>query len=86
MFAESQDHQLLEEAIAHHELLGGTGDVPVVVQDTHACETSDLHLEGHVLAQVNVDLGFASGVGTNVCCSEEGSGESLVPNLVNHYF
>ena len=85
VLTESQDHQLLEEAVTHHELFGGTRDVPVVVEDTHTCETCDLHLQSHVLAQVNIDLGLARGVGTNICCSHEGGSETLVPNLVNHY-
>ena len=49
MFTERQDHELLKEAISEHELLRGARDVAIVVQDAHACETSDLHLKGHVL-------------------------------------
>lgn len=44
MITDRQNHDLLEEAITHHELLGSTRNVTVVVEDTHACETSDLHL------------------------------------------
>ena len=85
MFAEGQDHKLLKETISHHELLGGTRDVTVVVKDAHTGESGDLHLEGHVGGQVNLDLGFASGVRTNVSSAREGSSEGLVPNLINHF-
>ena len=84
MLTESQDHQLLKEAISHHELLGGTRDVSVVVQDAHACESGDLHLEGDVLAQVWVSHGLLCGVDAMVSSAHERSSEALVPNLVNH--
>ena len=65
VFAESEDHDLLEEAISHHELLGGTRDVTVVVEDAHTGESGDLHLKGHVSSQVDLDLCLASGVSTH---------------------
>ena len=85
VLAERQDHQLLEEAIAHHELLGRTRNVSVVVEDAHAGEASDLYLEGDVGREVNVDLSLACGVGTNILSATEDSTEALVPDLINHF-
>ena len=84
MLTDRQDHKLLKEAISEHELLGGTRDVTVVVKDSHTCETSDLNLECHMGAEVDIDLSLAGGVGTAVCSSCEGSSENLVSNLINH--
>eukprot|EP00353_Schmidingerella_taraikaensis_P013931 CAMPEP_0185572314 /NCGR_PEP_ID=MMETSP0434-20130131/4270_1 /TAXON_ID=626734 ORGANISM="Favella taraikaensis, Strain Fe Narragansett Bay" /NCGR_SAMPLE_ID=MMETSP0434 /ASSEMBLY_ACC=CAM_ASM_000379 /LENGTH=221 /DNA_ID=CAMNT_0028188149 /DNA_START=247 /DNA_END=913 /DNA_ORIENTATION=- len=75
VLADGQDHQLLEEAIAHHELLGGAGDVSVVVEDAHAGEASDLHLEGNVGGQIRVNHSLASGVRTHVASAGEDSAE-----------
>ena len=44
VFAERQDHKLLEKTITEHELFGCAGDIAVVMQDAHACESCDLHL------------------------------------------
>ena len=84
VFTERQDHKLLEEAITEHELLGGTGDVTVVVEDAHTCETGNLDLEGDVGAEIDVDLGLLGRVGTDVVGSVEHSVEALVSNLINH--
>lgn len=84
MLAKGQDHELLEEAITHHELLRGTGDVSIVVQNAHASESGDLDLEGDVGGEVDLNLGLAGGVGTDVVSSRESGSESLVPNLINH--
>ena len=85
MLAERQDHELLEEAISHHELLGGTADVAVVVKDAHACETTDLNLKGHVLAQIGVGLSLLGGEGTSVVRAHlPDRGEALVSNLIDH--
>ena len=48
VLTERQDHKLLEEAVAHHELLGGARNVAVIVEDAHASEASDLDLQGDV--------------------------------------
>lgn len=84
MLTDRQDHKLLEETISKHELLGSTRDVTVVVKDSHTCVTGDLNLECHMGAKVDIDLSLASGVGTAVCSSLEGSSENLVSNLINH--
>ena len=48
MLAERQDHKLFKETIAEHELFSCAGDIAIVMQDAHACESRDLHLEGHM--------------------------------------
>ena len=85
MLADRQDHKLLEETIAHHELLGGAGDVAVVVQEAHASEASDLDLESHMRGQIDSDLSLARRVSTHVTSTAESSAEALVPDLVNHF-
>ena len=85
VFSERQDHELLEEAISEHKLLRGTRDVAIVVQDAHTCETSNLHLKSHVLAQIDVDLGLFRRVGSHVVCTHLPDGpEALVSNLIDH--
>ena len=78
-----QDHQLLQDLVAHHELLGRTRDVSVVVKDSQAGETGDQHLNCDVSGQVSEDLSLLSGVHTGVKgrCSVV---ETLVPDLENH--
>ena len=44
MLSQLKRHQLLEEAIAHHELLSCTADVAVIVHDAHASEARDVNL------------------------------------------
>ena len=84
VITDGKDHQLFQEAVAHHELLGCARNVPVVVQDAHARETSHLHLQGDVSAQVDVDLYFANRVGSHVVRATKHCLESLVSNLVDH--
>ena len=55
LVSEGQDHKLLHKFVAHHELFGGARNVPVVVHDSHSCETSNLHLESEVVLHVNVN-------------------------------
>ena len=47
-----KNHKLFHESVAHHELLSSTRDVTVVMLDSHAGVTSDLHSEGDVLIKV----------------------------------
>jgi RNase P/RNase MRP subunit p29 len=42
---EGEDHAVLEESVAPHELLGGAVDVAVVVRQAHAGEAGDVSLE-----------------------------------------
>ena len=85
MLTESQDHKLFEEAVTHHKLLGGTRDVPIVVEDAHTSESSDLHLKSDVGAEVAVHHGLLGRVDTTVVGHAPGCSKALVPNLVNHY-
>ena len=78
-----QDHKLLEDLVAHQELFGRTRDVTVVVQDSHASETGDLHLDSDVAGQVSLDLGLFRGVHTGVKGSSRVV-ETLVPDLEYH--
>ena len=86
VLAERQDHKLLEEAVAHHELLGGARDVAVIVEDAHASEASDLDLEGDVGRQINSNLGLTGRVGPHVRGAGESSSEALVTDFVNHFY
>ena len=56
MFTDSHNHDFLEETISHHELLSRTGDVSVVVQDSHRREASDMRLQNDVRGQININL------------------------------
>jgi hypothetical protein len=80
---DGQDHQLLENLVTHHELLGSTRNISVVVENSHTSETSDLDLNCDVTGQIGVDLGLLGGVHTGVECSS-GVIETLVPNLEYH--
>ena len=83
MLLDSEDHDHLEEAVAHEELFRGSGDVSVVVEDSHACESGNVHLHGDVACQVGVDLSLLGEVHSGV---QSGSRviEALVPQLVDH--
>ena len=67
-------------------MLRGTRNVPVVVQDAHAGEASDLDLKGDVRAQIHVDLRLLGWEGASVVrTSLPDRCEALVSNLINHY-
>lgn len=78
-----QYHQLLQDLIAHEELLGRSRNVSVVVQDAETCETGNLDLHGDVTGQVRVDLSLLGWVDTRVQgrCRVI---ETLVPDLEYH--
>jgi len=76
---------LLEEAVAHHELLGSATDVAVVVQNAHASEPGNVDLESNVLGHVNVNVGFLRGVGTRGLGSAEVI-EAFVSDFINHFY
>ena len=86
VLTERQDHKLLEEAVAHHELLGGARNVAVVVEDAHASEASDLDLQGDVIREVNSNLGLTGRIGPHICSAAESSLEALVTDFVNHFY
>ncbi len=46
---EVKNHKLFHEPVTHHELLGSTRDVTVVVLDSHTGVSSDLDSESDVL-------------------------------------
>ena len=54
--AERQNHELFKEAITHHELFSGTGNVAVVVKNTHAGVSGNVHLESDVCAHVEISV------------------------------
>jgi len=62
---------LLEEAIAHHELLCSATDVAVVVQNAHASEPGNVDLQSNVLGHVHINVGFLCWVGTHCLGSAE---------------
>ena len=47
-----KNHKLFHESVSHHELLGSSGDVTVVVLDSHTSVTSDLDSKSDVLIKV----------------------------------
>jgi hypothetical protein len=49
---EVKNHKLFHESVAHHELLGSTRDITVVVLDSHAGVSSDLDSKSDVLIKV----------------------------------
>ena len=79
------DHDHLEESVSHHELLAGTGNVAIVVQDTHASESGDVHLKGDVGLDVEGNLGLLGWVCTNGLSSAKDV-ERAVPDFINHYY
>lgn len=85
MLTDGQDHKLFEEFVTHHKLLGGTRDVPIVVEDAHTGESSDLNLKGDVGAEIAVDHRLLGRVDTSVVGHAPDRTESLIPNLVNHF-
>ena len=78
-----QDHQLLEDLVAHHELLASARDVSVVVQNSHAGVTCYLDLNSDVASQIGVNLCFLGGMYSGVE-SSYGIVKALVPDLINH--
>jgi len=80
-----EDHKLLEEAISHHELLAGTANVTVVVEETHAGETGDVNLKGYVSLNVEGNLSLLGGVSTHGLAWVKDV-EGLVPDFINHYY
>ena len=79
-----QDADLLQHLITHHELLGGSGDVPIAVLNSHSGESSLLDLESDTPGKVHGNLGLLSGVDSGVSGSSEDV-KSLVSNLIHHF-
>ena len=85
MFTEVENHDGLEEAITHHELLCGTRDVAVVVENAHSSETSDVNLESDVIAETDVDAGLVGGESTHSQIRGEVV-ECLVSDFINNFY
>ena len=75
---------MFKEAIAHHELLGGTTDVAVVVHNAHASEPSDVHLQSNVLGHININVSLLCWVSTHCLGSAEVI-KTLVSDFINHF-
>ena len=84
LVSEGQDHKLLHKFVTHHELFGGARNIPVVVHDSHSCETSDLHLESEVVLHVDVDGRLFGAERAGWVRSLKVLRETLVSNLVDH--
>ena len=84
LVAERQNHQLLEETVSVEELLGGSGDVSVVVENSHSVVTGDLGLDGDVVAEIEVHLSGCHLENTSSGTGGESLGEALVSNLIDH--
>ena len=84
MVFDGEDDDLLQKLVAHQELLAGSRDISVTVLDSHAGETSLLHLEGDKSRQIHGDLCFLGWVHTWVGSGSENI-ETFVTNLVDHF-
>lgn len=86
MFLELEDHQLLQEAITHHKLLRGTRDVTVVVEESHAWETGDVHLKGNVASHVDVSLSLLSSENTVSSEVVKASVSDFIDHFIINYY
>ena len=83
VFLDGENHKLLEDLVAHHELFAGAGDVSVVVQNSHAGIASDLHLHSNVASEISMDLSLLCGMNSRVKgCSRVV--KTLVSDLIDH--
>lgn len=80
MLFNSQNHYLFVDFISHEELLGGSRDVSVVVEDSHAVVSGDVHLHGDVSAEIGMNLGLFSWEDSRV-----NSGSCIVKALVSDF-
>ena len=86
VFFDSEDHKLFEKSIAHHKLLAGTWDVPVVMEEPHSGVSGDVSLQHNVVCQIHICL----------CCFWRPHSEALswtwevvepfVSDFVDHYW
>ncbi len=67
----------------YQELLGGSGDISVVVEDSHASISGDMHLHGDLSAQISLDLCLLGWMHSWV---ESGSSfiEALISDFIDH--
>ena len=78
-----QDHKLFKELITHKELLGGTWDVSVVVEDSHTGISSNLNLKSQVSLHGDVDIGLLGREDTDAIGTSEVI-EAFVSEFINH--
>ena len=78
-----KDHKLLENLVSHKELLGGSGDVSVVVEDSHSSISGDMDLHGDVSLKVSVNLSLLGGMHSGGECGTKVV-EALVSDFINH--
>ncbi len=83
MFFDGEDHELLENLVSHKELLGGSRDVSVIVEDSHTSVSGDVDLHGDVSFEVSIDLGLLGGVHSGIK-SGNCVVEALVSDFINH--
>jgi len=84
MMLEGEDDGLLEELVAHKELLGGTRNVSVTVLDSHTGESSLLDLHSDVLGEVEHSLDLLGRMNSRVGGGSEDV-EALVTDLECHF-
>lgn len=78
-----QDHKLFKELVTHEELLGGTGDVSVIVKDSHTGVSCNLNLKSQVSLHGNIDISLLGREHTDSIGTSEVI-EALVSNFINH--
>ena len=83
MVFEGENDNLLEKSISHHELLGGTRDVSVVVEESHTGVSRDLDLKGQMSLHSNIHVGLLGWEHANTIGTSEVI-EALVSDFVNH--
>jgi len=84
MLFQLEDHKLFEETISHHELLSGTGNVSVVVENTHTGETGSLNLDSYMSSDIELHVSLGSGEGTDRLSGREVV-ETLVSDFIDHF-
>lgn len=84
MLSNCQNHNFLKKAVSHHELLRGTGNVSVIMEDPHAGVARDMRCKNYMCGQVYINRCLFRGVGSDVCTSDE-IVKAFVSDFVNHY-
>ena len=86
MFLDSHDHDLFHKAVTHHELLGGSRNVAIVVQDTQTRVTRNVGLQSHLVSHVCLQLGLLVLENTlRVRTAAQRSSKALVTDFVDHF-
>ena len=85
MVLQRKDDGLLEKLVSHKELFASSGNVSIVVLDSHTSESGLLHLDSDGFGQIKGDLDLLSWVHSRVGCGGEDV-EAFVSDLVNHIY